>query len=69
MFSLEPTFAEIAAKNVSVIAGHFAWNIWTQFPGYVAAMKSNSKASAPPCFIMFRNPVSRVVSYYYKVVL
>jgi hypothetical protein len=46
-------------KNVSVLAGHFSWGVWSQLP-------SALKASVPPCLVMGRHPVDRVLSYYYQ---
>jgi hypothetical protein len=47
---------------VSVLAGHFSWGVWSQLP----SMSRRTATTAPPCFVMGRHPVDRVVSYYYQ---
>jgi hypothetical protein len=52
-------FDENSLRNVSVLAGHFSWGVWSQLP-------SALKDSVPPCLVMGRHPVDRVLSYYYQ---
>lgn len=53
-------FSEQDLLNVSVIAGHFSWNIWTQLPSV------NPSNLVPPCLVMGIHPADRVVSDYYQ---
>jgi hypothetical protein len=58
-------------KDVSVLAGHFSWDIWSQLPSVYQPPAAASPAAAtsplpPPCFVMGRHPVDRVVSYFYQ---
>jgi hypothetical protein len=57
LFSLE-NIASSDLVNVSVLAGHFSWEVWSSLP-------SRSKR-IPSCFVMGRHPVDRVISYYYQ---
>jgi hypothetical protein len=57
-------FDETYLKDVSVLAGHFSWDIWSQLPSVNQSNSSN--ATIPPCFVMGRHPVDRVLSYYYQ---
>jgi hypothetical protein len=54
------TFDEDRLRNVSVLAGHFSWGIWSSLPSV------DQSITAPPCFVMGRHPVDRVASYYYE---
>jgi len=49
-------------SNLSVVAGHFAWGVWTELPYWIG----ENQTHPPPCFIMGRHPVERVISYYYQ---
>ena len=49
-------------SNLSVVAGHFAWGVWTELPYWIG----ENQTRPPPCFIMGRHPVERVISYYYQ---
>ena len=56
-----------------MVGGHFSWGIWDELPQYVAASAAAAAAAgsgararaAPPCLVVGRYPVDRVVSYYY----
>lgn len=57
--------------DISIVAGHFSWNVWQQLPEYVSATRNlehttNASIPTPPCFIMGRHPVDRAISYYYQ---
>lgn len=69
LFSYHPSagVTDIDA-GISVVAGHFEWDVWKGLPALGSNPNVNdNRNSAPPCFIMFRDPVSRAVSYYYQV--
>eukprot|EP01041_Mallomonas_annulata_P011968 gene11968-25071_t len=64
-------------NNVSVIAGHFFWDVWQQLPSYnYSNSKNNSnnnnnysnimQDNTASIFIMGRHPVTRAISYYYQ---
>jgi hypothetical protein len=52
------SFDEKKLKNVSIVAGHFSWDVWTHLP--------SMRSKTPSCLVMGRDPVDRVVSYYYQ---
>lgn len=54
-------------SNISLIAGHFSWGIWDQFPSYATHTTGQTADKTPPaCFVMGRHPVERAISYYYQ---
>lgn len=68
-------------RNVSVVAGHFFWNVWDRLPSCKepnqtvavevdregqAGNESTSTGCAPSCMVMGRHPVDRAISYYYQ---
>jgi hypothetical protein len=57
-----PCAGGISLEGVSVLAGHFSWNVWRSLPSFQRSVSS----PAPPCLVMWRHPVSRVISYYYE---
>jgi hypothetical protein len=69
---------DISLREVSVVGGHFAWDVWKQLPAITtshqsAAVRVSSggqpvAVSIKPlsCFVMHRHPVARVISYYYQ---
>lgn len=65
LYDFKPVYGDGLDNEISIIAGHFPWGVWSRLPGYAAVAHN----TVPPCFIMFRNPVSRAVSYFYKVIL
>jgi hypothetical protein len=50
-------------QNMSVVAGHFAWNVWSKLPGCKAPY---DRSCRPSCFVIGRHPVHRIISYYYQ---
>jgi hypothetical protein len=50
----------IDLSNLSIVAGHFAWEVWKHLPAYQA------KEKHPPCLVIGRHPIERVISYYYQ---
>jgi hypothetical protein len=50
-------------SQISAIAGHFSWGVWSSLPSF---RPKNLSVDVPPCFIMGRQPVDRVISYYYQ---
>lgn len=65
-------FKEFELKNISVIAGHFSWDVWNQLPSIKnnniknTNNDNNDNNFIPSCFVMGRHPVNRVISYYYQ---
>jgi hypothetical protein len=58
-----------AVQNVSVVAGHFAWNVWGKLPDCNKLNhddKSRRESCRPSCFVIGRHPVHRIISYYYQ---
>lgn len=53
-------------RNISVVAGHFYWNVWSKLPSCRASSLHNKSECVPSCFVMNRNPITRVISYYYE---
>lgn len=57
---------------MSVLAGHFAWNVWKSLPTFqTSTLSQHSRDNfnnqfKVSCFVMGRNPVDRVVSYFYQ---
>lgn len=49
-------------NNVSIVAGHFAWDIWRQLPSF----RDRSKEDQPSCLVIGRHPIERIISYYYQ---
>ena len=49
----------IDLRDVSVVAGHFFWDVWKALP----SMRSSD---SPSVFVMGRHPVTRAISYYYQ---
>lgn len=65
MFDLRG-FGDHELMNVSVLAGHFSWGVWSELPSLRHSSSSSLSSVTPPCFVMGRHPVDRVVSYYYQ---
>ncbi len=63
-------------RNVSVVAGHFFWEVWKGLPAFLPTViaplltgESQPQISAdrvPSCLVMGRHPVERAISYYYQ---
>lgn len=52
-------------SKVSVIAGHFFWDVWKPLPAYQKPMKNQNPSNfRPSCFVMARHPVQRIISFY-----
>ena len=47
-------------RNVSVVGGHFSWGEWKKLPTL------SNYGEMPSCFIMVREPVDRIISFYYQ---
>eukprot|EP01041_Mallomonas_annulata_P002467 gene2467-4787_t len=56
--SSQPTSSK-DLHNVSVVAGHFFWDVWKDLPNFHGD-------DVPACFVMLRHPVVRAISYYYQ---
>lgn len=70
LFNLN-SFNKDELRNISVLAGHFPWGIWSQLPS-VREVNNNQKREIednkeiPSCFVMGRHPLDRIISYYYQ---
>jgi hypothetical protein len=53
-------------SKVSVIAGHFFWNVWKPLPQASGRnqLPNLSSSFKPSCFVMARNPIQRIISFY-----
>lgn len=68
--------SNISLHDVSVVAGHFDWDVWSKLPSLTTShdMTNDQISTASvansgeprACFIMHRHPVSRVISYFYR---
>lgn len=47
-------------KNVSVVAGHFDYNVWSELPS------TTSRVAKSSTLVIARDPVERIKSYYYE---
>jgi hypothetical protein len=55
-------------NNVSVVGGHFEWNVWNQLPtcAHTEHQHQHQQPCQPQCLILFRDPIERVISQYYE---
>jgi hypothetical protein len=75
------TTSSSSLDNVSVVAGHFPWAVWKDLPSVERVSIHNEgdgtdrrrvsggggwRPIPVACFVMGRDPVDRVVSYYYQ---
>ena len=64
--------------NISIVAGHFSWDVWKNLPSYFNSVKpanttvattehvdSSQFLQPPPCLVIGRHPIDRMISYYY----
>jgi hypothetical protein len=51
-----------SSSNPVVLAGHFSYGVWEK----LSFCQKNKKNCRPSCLVIGRNPIDRVVSYYYQ---
>lgn len=61
-------------SNISVVAGHFNWDVWNHLSQYQRSMsQANDSIHSfnetfivqPSCLVIGRHPIDRAISYYY----
>ena len=50
----------LTLMNVSVVAGHFSWDVWRDLPS------CPPQICQPSCLVIGRSPIDRIISYYYQ---
>lgn len=54
------------AENLSVLAGHFSWDIWNVLPFYHFLGNLTPASQLPSILVINRHPIERVISYFYQ---
>jgi hypothetical protein len=56
-------------SNVSVIAGHFSWDVWSSLPSFASESSriGSIPKRIPSCFVMGRHPIDRIISSFYQL--
>ncbi len=66
-FNKNPENTRPLTYGLSILSGHFYWDVWHELPQCHQALQEPSRQPCEPSvFIMGRDPVARVMSYYHQ---